>query len=84
MAERGIRRRAKPDEPERRDGNPDKKSRFLRHAESNNAKMKKLKGKFTCDLEFYYFCSDFLTPLGKRAKKMAEREGFEPSNGKTR
>ena len=41
--------------------------------------MKKLKGKFTCNLEFYYFCSDFLTPPGKKAKKMAEREGFEPS-----
>ena len=31
--------------------------------------MKKLKCKFTCDLEYYYFCSDFLTPLVKKAKK---------------
>ena len=41
--------------------------------------MKKLKSKFTCNLEFYYFYSDFLSTAWKRAKKMAEREGFEPS-----
>ena len=31
--------------------------------------MKNLKGKFTCNLEIYYFGSDFLTPLGKKGKK---------------
>jgi len=41
--------------------------------------MKKLNSKFTCDLEFYYFCSDFLSTAWKMAKKMAEKEGFEPS-----
>ena len=42
-------------------------------------KNEKLNSKFTCDLEFYYFYSDFCPPLGKEQKKMAEREGFEPS-----
>ena len=31
--------------------------------------MKKLNSKFTCDLEFYYFYSDFCPPLGKEQKK---------------
>ena len=89
--ERGIRRRSNAttsasiaDLRSRSAEQPIKKSRFLRHAESCNIKIKKLNSKFTCDLEFYYFYSDFLTPLGKKAKKMAEREGFEPSNGKPR
>ena len=56
-----------------------KKSRFLRHAESNNAKIKNLKGKFTCDLEIYCFCSDFFTSLGKKTKKMARETGLEPA-----
>ena len=41
--------------------------------------MKKLKSKFTCNLEFYYFYSDFLSTAWKKGKKMAEKEGFEPS-----
>ena len=57
-----------------------KKSRFLRHAESNNAKIKNLKGKFTCDLEIYCFCSDFFTSLGKKDKKNGERDGTRTRN----
>jgi len=41
--------------------------------------MKNLNGKFTCNLEIYYFYSDFLSTAWKMAKKMAEKEGFEPS-----
>ena len=37
-------------------------------------KNEKLNSKFTCDLEFYYFYSDFCPTLGKEQKKMAERE----------
>ena len=83
--ERGIRHERSEvsasiaDRRSRSAGQPIKKSRFLRHAESCNVKMKKLKSKFTCDLEFYYFYSDFLSTAWKRAKKMAEKEGFEPS-----
>ena len=67
------------DEPERSDGNPHKKSRFLRHAESNTAKIKKLKSKFTCALKFYDFCSDFLKTARKKDKKMARETGLEPA-----
>ena len=35
--------------------------------------MKNLKGKFTCNLEIYYFCSDFLHRLEKRHKNGGER-----------
>ena len=45
--------------------------------------MKNLNGKFTCNLEIYYFYSDFLSTAWKKAKKMAEREGFEPSEACT-
>ena len=60
-------------------GNPDKKSRFLRHAESTTQKEKILTGKFYLPKSGFAFYSDFLTLLGKKAKKMAEKEGFEPS-----
>ncbi len=50
--------------------------------------MKKLNSKFTCDLEFYYFYSDFCPPLGKEQKNggsvfahsgyaVTRREGFD-------
>ena len=76
--ERGIRHERSEVSRSDSDGNPIKNHAFcaMQKAQSKN---KKLKGKFTCNLEFYYFCSDFLTSHGKKAKKMAEKEGFEPS-----
>ena len=81
--ERGIRRRSNAttsvsiaDLWSRSAGQPIKKSRFLRHAESRNVKMKKLNSKFTCDLEFYYFYSDFLSTAWKRAKKNGGERGI--------
>ena len=69
-------------EPERRDGNPDKKSRFLRHAESTTQKEKILTGKFYLPKSGFAFCSDFFNTAWKKAKKMAEREGFDTSEAK--
>ena len=39
-------------------------------------KNEKLNSKFTCDLEFYYFYSDFLTLLGKKGKKNGGERGI--------
>ena len=71
------------DEPERRDGSPDEKSRFLRHAESTMQKEKILPGKFHLPKSGFAFCSDFLTQLGKRQKKMAGRFLSPPQYSET-
>ena len=80
--ERGNRRRSEAttstsiaDHRARSAGQPTKKSRFLRHAESTKVKIKKPKCKFTCKLGIYCFYSDFLSSAWKKTKKMAEREG---------
>ena len=39
-------------------------------------KNEKLNSKFTCDLEFYYFYSDFLSTAWKRAKKNGGERGI--------
>ncbi len=56
-----------------------KKSRFLRHAESNKGEIKKLKGKFTCNLEFCYFTVIFYVSWKKRQKN-GERDGTRTRN----
>ena len=60
-------------------GQPIKKSRFLRHAESCNVKMKNSIASLLAILSFIIFTVIFCPPPGKEQKKMAEREGFEPS-----
>ena len=47
------------DEPERSDGNPHKKSRFLRHAESNTAKIKNSRASLLALLSFMIFAVIF-------------------------
>ena len=49
-------------------GQPLKKSRFLRHAESNRVKRKNLKCKPACELEIYCFYRDFLPQTEKNKK----------------
>ncbi len=59
------------DEPERSNGNPNKKSRFLRYAESNNAKRKNPDGaNLICQSQDLLFAVIFQHRLEK-GKKMA-------------
>ena len=66
------------DEPERSDGNPNKKSRFMRYAESTTQKEKILTGKFYSPKSGFAFCRDFLTSLGKRQKKWRRERDSNP------